>query len=217
MRSEFLSQPLTAHCICGTIFYRDFLVGFSEWPFPLFTHTQLLVTSAVMPSLGHHCFYSSCSSKKPSWAFFKITWDYTGSIQGKSHMFAPHQTLLSTALVNVISHCWLIFCKGESSLYSHIQPLCVGAQTHLSVIFLTLLWLETRRHLCSASIQPAERHKPSLSQTTQWLQKHLQEPHTWITEEGGRREKQNVTILCSLLDFLQRNGFSSLLKPDCSL
>lgn len=138
---------------------------------------------------------------------------YSGEV---SHV-CTHQTLLSTALVNVIAHCWLSFCKGESSLYSHIQPHCVGAQTHLSIIFLTLLWLETRRHLYSASIQPAERHKRSLSQITQWLQKHLQEPHTWITEEGGRREKQNVTILCSLLDFLQRNGLSSLLKPYCSL
>ena len=166
-------SPLAFEChwVGGIIFYRGLRVGSSELPFPL-PHTH----SAALDFWSHALHRASLvCSRKPSRAYSKMTWAYTLSDQGKSHVSSPCQILQSTAPKNGITHLWLSFHKRENPRID-AQPW----GTSSSLFNLTPLWQETCGRQLSTGIQPAERYKSSLSQTTLYLQ----EPTAWIKAWG---------------------------------
>lgn len=128
-----------------------------------------------------------------------------------SHILAPPSSEVQAAHAPVPCFCeWcspfliqLLFRRGRvQTLSSHVPPV-------------SLLWLETCRHLSSVSIQPAERYEPSPHRPTNSDKSTSKSPTAWI-KNGGSKRRSKISQ-CSL-GSLERKAFSSpLLKPYCSL
>lgn len=147
----------------------------------------------MFPS-GCPCVYAPCCTESP----LEHVWAPTCSVQGKSHIPSPHQTLLSSALGTNGAHFWLRFhntgaspvsiCTGTPNPEGH-EPLSLTAHSTLAGDLHTSA---PRNHST-----PRDCSDES-------------------TRDTGR--ETNVPVLWIPLDSFQRNGFSSsLLKPHCSL